>query len=279
MVNLKHVNKKISGKMILNDLNCEFENGVYGLLGPNGAGKTTLLRCLTNLYKITDGEIEIDGRPLNKMNQQAIGYLPQSFGVFQELTIQDSMKYLCCLKKVKAKEIENEIKRCLDAVFLLDKRETVGKELSGGMVRRVGIAQALIGFPKMILLDEPTAGLDPEERMHFKNIISRLGKKEITIVSTHIVEDIEACCDYVMIMNDGQISKIGTCSQITDYARGKVYEYKKGEEKNIPGEYIIEKQYELQGEIYYRVLSLEQTNKKPLTPTLEDGYMCIVKGM
>lgn len=141
----------------------------------------------------------------------------------------------------------------------------------------MGIAQALLGSPDMILFDEPTAGLDPEERMHFKNILLNLGKKETIIISTHIVEDIEACCKSVIVMKSGEICKVGTCEEIRNMAAGKVYSCPFDEKNALHGKYMLEKQYERENDIFYRVLSDETYNLPILEPTLEDGYMYLMQ--
>lgn len=280
MVNIDHMSKRIGKKVILEDINCQLENGVYGLLGPNGAGKTTLMRCMTELYRVSKGSIKIDGVRIKKKKEREIGYLPQSFGLFKELSVYDSMKYFCNLKGIHGKEMPEEIDKCLKAVYLSDKKKIAGGKLSGGMIRRAGVAQALLGHPKLLLFDEPTAGLDPEERMRFKNILSDWGKNETVVISTHIVEDIEACCDHVIIMDQGKICCIMTCNEIVQYASGKVFCCRKGEEEKIEGKYFLEKQYEEQGEIWYRILVSDAgRGLKASPPTLEDGYMCIIKGI
>lgn len=280
MVNIDHMSKRIGKKVILEDINCQLENGVYGLLGPNGAGKTTLMRCMTELYRVSKGSIKIDGVRIKKKKEREIGYLPQSFGLFKELSVYDSMKYFCNLKGIHGKEMSEEIDKCLKAVYLSDKKKIAGGKLSGGMIRRAGVAQALLGHPKLLLFDEPTAGLDPEERMRFKNILSDWGKNETVVISTHIVEDIEACCDHVIIMDQGKICCIMTCNEIVRYASGKVFCCRKGEEEKIEGKYFLEKQYEEQGEIWYRILVSDAgCGLKASPPTLEDGYMCIIKGI
>lgn len=201
MIEVKHVSKRFGKKQVLNNISCTIEKGIYGLLGPNGAGKTTLMRCMTNLYSLSGGEVLIDGVSSKKKKKTNIGYLPQSFGLFKELNVYDSMNYFCNLKGIPKKERKEEILRCIHAVNMEENLKKAGGKLSGGMMRRVGVAQALLNHPELILFDEPTAGLDPEERIRFKNTISSLGGEETVIISTHIVEDIEACCDKVIVMD------------------------------------------------------------------------------
>ena len=155
MFKVKHVNKNFGKRKVLDDICLELENGCYGLLGPNGAGKTTLLRCILKLYPLKEGEI---------CTNKDIGYLPQKFGVFQELTVYDILYYFSTLKKVPKEERDGEIDRVLSLVNLEDRKKERMSRLSGGMLRRVGIAQAILGDPEVLFFDEPTAGLDPEER-------------------------------------------------------------------------------------------------------------------
>lgn len=276
MISVNHLYKRFGKNYVLEDINCQLDSGIYGLLGANGAGKTTLMRCITNLYQGTAGNIDINGISVKKRNRINIGYLPQTFSLFKELSVQDCMRYFCNIKGINRKDRNREIDNCLESVNLLNKKETICGKLSGGMIRRVGVAQALLGHPQLILFDEPTAGLDPEERMHFKKILSDLGSEETIIVSTHIVEDIEACCDHVIVMNEGRICFMGTCEELIQCARGKVFRCKK--EHVLVGHYFLEKQYEYQGDIFYRVLTSENdSNMEIQEPTLEDGYMCIIK--
>jgi ABC-2 type transport system ATP-binding protein len=280
MIKINHLYKSFGRKEVLHDIDCELEEGVYGLLGPNGAGKTTLMRCLTNLYPLSSGSITINGVSSKRGSKLRIGYLPQFFGLYKELTVWDSMRYFCNLKKVSRLHQKETIEHCLEVVNMNRHRKTAGRKLSGGMIRRVGIAQALIDRPELVLFDEPTAGLDPEERMHFKNVISNLGKSETVIISTHIVEDIEACCDRVIVMKEGSICCVAGCDELVARADGKVFACKKEFQPQLKKEHFIEKQYEEAGEIYYRILAREEEDGlKALPPTLEDGYMCVIKNV
>lgn len=276
MIEIRNLNKSFGKKAVLSNINCCLENGIYGFLGKNGAGKTTLMRCMTGVYGNWRGKVWADGVSIKKKAVMT-GYLPQSFGLFKELTVLDMMRYLASAKKIPKKGRDEAILRCPRAVYMEGKIKARVGSLSGGMVRRLGIAQALMGRPKLLLCDEPTAGLDPEERMHFKNILSALGKTETVIVSTHIVEDIEACCDAVIIIDKGEILKIGTCREIADTADGKVYACPKGKETEIAWDYFMEKQFEQDGQIQYRILSSAALTFPRLEPTLEDGYLCIQK--
>ena len=206
MLELKGVSKKFRKKQVLNNIDFKFEKGIYGILGPNGAGKTTLIRCITQLYNLDAGNILYNDKSIaeNKNFNDNIGYLPQKFGLFKELTVFEMLSAMAALKNISKDAVEQEVKRCITLVNLDEKINAKVKTLSGGMIRRMGIAQAILGNPEIIIFDEPTSGLDPEERLRFKNIVSKLKGEHIIIISTHIVEDVEALCDFVVIMNSGQ---------------------------------------------------------------------------
>ena len=203
MLTIHNLTKKFGRKLVLDNISFSFDNGVYGLLGPNGAGKTTLMRCLTKLYNTKDGVIFYNDVSITKDKEYLthIGYLPQKFGLFKDLKVYEMMMLLANLKKVDSKQAKKMIYDSIKVVNLSDRINSRISTLSGGMIRRLGIAQALLDDPKIIIFDEPTAGLDPEERLRFKNIISEIKKDKIIIISTHIVEDVEAVCDKVAIMN------------------------------------------------------------------------------
>lgn len=272
MVILTDVNKKIKGKTILKQINYTFENGIYGLLGPNGAGKTTLMRCIAGIYDVSYGNIGYGE------TSSYIGYLPQKFGLFKELTVNEMMLYFANLKKMDRKKRQEEIERSLSLVNLEKKKDVKVGKLSGGMVRRVGIAQAFLGKPSLILLDEPTVGLDPEERIRFKKGLSQIGKECTVILSTHIVEDVEASCDFIVVMNQGEITWGGSRRDIQEKADGKVYEVEKECLERLK-EYYIEKEFEREGKIMYRILSGKPLNDRTEKSTVEDGYLCVLKGI
>lgn len=198
MLTVSHVYKKFGSREVLSDVCLKLEEGCYGLLGPNGAGKTTLLRTILNWYPIKRGTIQLDGAG-------EIGYLPQQFGAFRELTVWDTLLYFAELKKIPKDGQQREIERVLALVNLSEQRKERMSHLSGGMRRRVGIAQTILGNPGILFFDEPTAGLDPEERMRFKNLIQQIMEGKIVVISTHIVEDVESLCNRVIIMNQGRI--------------------------------------------------------------------------
>ena len=221
---VKNVEKKFGKNKVLNNLTIRFEKGIYGILGPNGAGKTTLLRCIVGIYDIQKGAIGfVDNQgEFCSPGVGAIGYLPQKFGIFKNMSVRDFMLYFAEMKEIDKNIRDKEIESCLKLVNLEERMKTKVKKLSGGMVRRLGIAQALLGQPEILIFDEPTTGLDPEERMRFKKIISQLGKDRIIIISTHIIEDMEALCDKVIIMKKGEKIMEDTISNIVKGKRNAV---------------------------------------------------------
>ena len=216
MLEMKAVQKSFKKKMVLKGIDCEIGEGVYGLLGPNGAGKTTLMRCIVGLYSLQGGQILFDGKDVAKNGDllARIGYLPQKFGLFKELKVYNMMEYFATLKNIPKEEQRPAIEKSLEIVNLSERMGDRVGALSGGMIRRLGIAQAVLGEPEVILFDEPTAGLDPEERMRFKNIIASIKKGRTILISTHIVEDVEAVCDHILVMDNGLIVGAGTDSQV-----------------------------------------------------------------
>lgn len=277
MLKIERLSKSFGKKEILKGISYEFNNGVYGLLGPNGAGKTTLLRCILNLYHTEKGMVILDEAGGDTSLQGRMGYLPQKSGVFPGLTVEEQLMYFANVKNIPKEQWEEEITRVLELVHLSEVRKVKGRKLSGGMARRVGIAQALLNHPVLVIFDEPTTGLDPEERIRFKHIVRELHKESIVILSTHIVEDIEAVCDEIIILNQGNILASGSQEIISKLAENKVYELT--ESQRIPGDYV-EKELEVDGEMVYRVLTgRELPIEQRVRPNIEDGYICALKGI
>ena len=270
---INDVEKSFSKKQVLNHISCELTSGVYAILGPNGTGKTTLMRCIAGLYSYK-GVIEYNKKNIKKKKIN-IGYLPQQFGLFPELTIEQMMEYFCNLKEIPKRDRKDLIDKSLEKVNLLDVKHKKTKHLSGGMVRRVGIAQAILGNPNVILLDEPTDGLDPEERMRFKNIVGGLGEDSIVLISTHIVEDVEACCSNIIVVKDGKIIKNGTVKEVQEYANNRIVEV--DEEKSIEDNILyVEKSILRNGKKKIRIITRNKIEES-LEPTVEDGYLCMLK--
>lgn len=282
MVRVEHLEKRFKKKQVLKGIDFSFEEKVYGLLGPNGAGKTTLMRCMTNLYDCSAGAVTYEGDPIakSKVYFREMGYLPQKFGVFHDLTVWDIMRYFAYEKGMKKGEMKAAIEKSLKTINLADCARQRADTLSGGMLRRLGIAQAILNDPKIVILDEPTTGLDPEERMRFKSIISEIRHSRTIIISTHIVEDIEAVCDEILVMGEGKILTAGTSVDIRNLAAGKVYEIPVQDEQKLMGDYHIQRRYEKEDGAYLRVLSgTEQPGAVPLEPSVEDGYVCCLRNI
>jgi len=252
--------------------------GITGLLGPNGAGKTTLLRCMLGVIRPTAGDVDFaDGM---RVRQQEVGYLPQKYGLFKELTVRESLAYFGVLKGIPHSQIPDEVDECLRRVNMLDSRARRVGALSGGMIRRVGIASALLGGPCILVFDEPTAGLDPEERVRFKRLASELGKVQTVLLSTHIVEDIEAIASTVIVLNEGRVAASGALQDIAELARGKCYVAPQRAVNDYSEDYYIEKYLEIDGEPVARLLSAKYLDGfTPVEPTVEDGYLCATRGI
>ena len=281
MLEVKEVSKRFGRKQALRDVNFRLEEQVYGLLGANGAGKTTLIRCLCGLYRPNGGEVTYEGQSIGKSTAfiQALGYLPQSFGMFRELTLYEMMDYFCALKSIAPRERKGIIDKALEMVNLADRSHTRIAALSGGMMRRAGIAQTLLGDTKVLLYDEPTAGLDPEERARFKTVIAQIKTGRTILISTHIVEDIEASCEQVIVLHEGKVLFQGSCQALRSQAEGHVYLIQEDQVQQVQGEAFVLKTVETDEGVRCRVLSQQAQDLSPQPPTLEDGYMCKVKGL
>jgi ABC-2 type transport system ATP-binding protein len=218
-----------NGKTALSGINLSIENGMFGLLGPNGAGKSSLIRILVTMMKPSTGSVTIDN--LDLMNNRGeirkmLGYLPQDFRFFSKLKTWEFLDYAAGLAGIKSKKLRHEkVDEWLEKVGLFDARDRQANNLSGGMKRRLGIAQALLGEPRIIIVDEPTTGLDPEERIRFRNILSELSHQDVIIIlSTHIVGDISSMCRDLALLNEGMIKFNGSPESLVNLARGHVWQ-------------------------------------------------------
>ena len=223
---IKNISKEFKDKIDVDKFSVTLSSGIYGLLGPNGSGKTTLMRILADVSSASSGDILVNGESKNKLGAEyrdLIGYVPQNIGFYKNFTAEKFLYYVAALKGVDKNIEKSKIDELLKFVNLeQDRKRRIGK-FSGGMKQRLGIAQALLNDPKILILDEPTAGLDPNERIRFKNLIAQLSKGKIVILSTHIVSDIEFIANEVLVMKDGKLVEKSSLEEILDTVRGKVY--------------------------------------------------------
>ena len=282
MLTLNNVSKRFGKFTVVEDISLDMDNRLYALLAPNGAGKTTIIKMITTLLNPTEGEILYDGVNIKTMGagyRELLGYLPQDFGYYKNNTPKQYLSYLSALKGVPKKETEEKIDYLLELVGLAENADKKMKKFSGGMIQRVGIAQAMLNDPKILILDEPTAGLDPKERVRFRNIISVLSKDRIVILSTHIVSDIESIANQVILIRDKHIYKMDSVANICNELSGKVFEmqvsdkeYEKMEEK-----YIILSARQEKGFMTIRVFDEADdgtdSNKISVSPNLEDVFL------
>ncbi len=225
---LDRITKHFKNKIAVDNASLTMREGVYGFLGANGAGKTTLLRMICGVLKPTSGEIRCNGTEIGRLDgdyRYLLGYLPQDFGYYPDFTAKRYLEYLAACKAVPKDLAKGKVQEMLTLTGLTGSQHGKIRTFSGGMIRRLGIAQALLNDPEILILDEPTAGLDPKERIRFRNIISSLSKGRIIILSTHIVSDVEFIADKILLMKQGRIVKQGTVAEVTESVTGKVWEY------------------------------------------------------
>jgi len=279
---IEKTTKAFKKKLAVNDFSYTFEPGIYGLLGPNGSGKTTLIRMICDILKPTKGNILLDDTSISALDEDyrdLLGYLPQEFGYYPNYTGDDFLSYLGHLKGLSAKEINIRKDELLSLVGLSNERAIKIKNYSGGMKQRLGIAQALLNDPKILVLDEPTAGLDPKERARFRNLIATLAGERIVILSTHIVSDLEHLANRTLIMKDGKLLVEGTHEQLMKVLENRVFslvvEAGDLEEVNERMNVISLTQID-SGKILVRYVTENDTfNGKNETPNLEDLFMYI----
>ena len=214
---IKELTKDFKDFRAVDHVSCSMGQGVYGLLGVNGAGKTTLMRMICTLLRPTEGSVTWNGKDIFKMDasyRKVLGYLPQDFGFYPDFTVQDYMMYISSIKGIRPMTAKKRTEKLLEQVGLRKMKKRKMRNLSGGMQRRVGIAQAMLNDPQILILDEPTAGLDPNERIRFRNLISELAEDRLVLLSTHIVSDVEFIANDILLMKDGKFFMNGTAEEI-----------------------------------------------------------------
>ncbi len=280
-VEIKNLSQKYlkSKNKSLDNVNMSITQGIFGLLGENGAGKTTLLKTLATIMPVQEGSISIDGQDISRNVEKVrknIGYLPQKFDFFESLTVYEMLDYIALLKNVKPEEREHEITLLIQEFNLQDKTNSKIKNLSGGMKQRLAIAQSLLGDSKLVILDEPTVGLDPNERLRFRNIINEKSDDRTIIISTHIISDIAMLCNNIGIMKKGKVIYCGSIDNLLELVEGKIYVDK----LNIHDE-INRTKYKKTISILRKKNTVEvrfiqdtpmTSNYEQVTPTLEDAY-------
>jgi ABC-2 type transport system ATP-binding protein len=279
---IKNLTKSFGKKNANNNITLTLENGVYGLLGPNGAGKTTLMKQIVTLTKPTSGEILYNGKSIYDKEDEyrdIIGYLPQEFGAYKNFTAKQFLKYVAALKGIDKNKASEKIDELLNLVGLYEVRNKAVGKFSGGMKRRVGIAQVLLNDPKIVVLDEPTAGLDPQERSRFRNLISDISKEKIIILSTHIISDIESVARETIMIKNGSVIIKGNHKDILTAMNGKVYKIttdKESEVMDIQRDYKVVNLQRGADFTELRVVSDKMplyASAQSIEPKFEDVYM------
>lgn len=225
---IENLTKKYGDAVAVDHVSYTMTNGVYGLLGVNGAGKTTLMRMLCTLLRPTEGRITYDGKDIFAMGgeyRKLLGYLPQDFGYYPDFSVQDYLLYIASIKGLRPAAAKKRVKELLQKVGLGRAKNKKMKKLSGGMKRRAGIAQAMLNDPRILILDEPTAGLDPNERIRFRNLISELSQDRLVLLSTHIVSDVEYIANEILLMKNGEIAHFGTPEEILSSIPEQVWSF------------------------------------------------------
>lgn len=282
-IKIENLNKVYKGgSYAVNNLNLEIPNGMFGLLGPNGAGKSTLMRMLVTLMKPTSGKVFYNDYELSKNRRQIrsmLGYLPQDFSFFSKLKTYEFLDYAARLAGMKSSAARRSaVEQMLEEVGLFEARDRNANKLSGGMKRRLGIAQALINDPQIIIVDEPTTGLDPEERIRFRNLLSTISTRDVIIIlSTHIVGDISSTCDNMALLNEGKLAFAGSPEQLVKEAEGNVWQIEATEAEylQINEKYPVISTIPIDGGWEVQVVSEEINGFQgtQIKPNLEHAYV------
>ena len=279
MLTVEHVTKRYGSFTALEDISLQFTAGVYGLLAPNGAGKTTLIKMLTTLLFPTSGQILWEGEDIHALDEEyrgLLGYLPQEFGYYPGYTPRQFLRYVAALQCIPRKEADLRISQLLELVGLSDAEHKKMRQLSGGMRQRVGIAQAMLNDPRLLILDEPTAGLDPRERVRFRNLIHSLAEDRIVILSTHIVSDIETIAGQIVMLRDHKLFCCDSPAGIRGTMKGRVFEVPAGTvlEEN---QFLLSERQGEQGTVLRIFCDTPPQGAAPVTPSLEDAFLAVYR--
>ncbi|MCM3700707.1 ABC transporter ATP-binding protein [Paenibacillus macerans] len=280
---IHNLNKDYGQKQALQNISLTIGQGMFGLLGRNGAGKTTLMKTLATLLRKKSGDVTVCGIPLENAKEirRIIGYLPQDFSMYGNMGVYEAMDYLGVLSGLSRETRKRRIPLLLERVNLINIRHTKVRALSGGMKRRLGIAQAILHEPKVLIVDEPTAGLDPEERIRFRNLLSELAGERIVLLSTHIIGDIEAACEEIAVLEAGKLLYRGTVRALANSAAGKVFNavISRPELERLRETFVITGMSTFGGQASVRLLADRKptANAVPCEPDLEDGYMLLMQ--
>ncbi|WP_068619776.1 ABC transporter ATP-binding protein [Paenibacillus tuaregi] len=277
---LNKLTKRFSAKTAVEDMNITINSGVYGLLGANGAGKTTLMRMICGVLAPSSGSITLNGADIAEMGEQyrdLLGYLPQNFGYYPDFTAEEFLLYVAALKGIPPRNAKLKANDLLQTVALSDVARKKIRTFSGGMKQRLGIAQSMLNDPRIVVLDEPTAGLDPKERVRFRNLISDLAKDKIIILSTHIVSDVEYIADQILVMKKGRLLMTGTVEELTSSMENCVWNclVPAREADSWNDKYCISNLKHEGNHLELRIVSKERPlpDAVPVAPTLEDLYL------
>ncbi len=281
---IKGLNKSYGKKQALRNVDLRIERGMFGLLGRNGAGKTTLMKVLSTLLEKDSGKVKVCGIPVEHAAEirKITGYLPQEFSMYPNMKVYEAMDYLGVLSGLTKAQRKERIPLLLERVNLSDNVGTRVRALSGGMKRRLGIAQAILHDPKVLIVDEPTAGLDPEERVRFRNLLSEIAEDRIVILSTHIVGDVEATCEEIAVIDQGRILFRGTVEELLSLVEGRVYraEVSRKELDRIRSSYTVTSMITLGNNVKVRFLADMQPfhGAQHCDAGVEDAYMYLMQG-
>ncbi|MGM7681360.1 ABC transporter ATP-binding protein [Cytobacillus sp. Hm23] len=277
---IENVTKQFGDKLAVNDVSFELTAGVYGFLGANGAGKTTLMRMLVTLINPTSGRILFDGKDVEDLGDEyrdILGYLPQDIGLYKNFSAEKYLMYISAIKGIEQQAAKKKIDELLEVVNLSEhKKRKIGK-FSGGMKQRLGIAQALLNDPKVLVVDEPTAGLDPKERIRFRNLLSSISKERIVLLSTHIVSDIEFIAKEIIVFKAGQLIQKDKPEELLENIRGFIWTVNVSEQEVIgfQNKYKVSNIISNQNKVALRIISESKPDERAIeaSPNLEDLYL------